>query len=60
MDFHDPAAGGQLLKMPGDERAEQDRGYPGLGDAVGNGQPRITDCGQLIGWLPLSVPAASR
>jgi hypothetical protein len=33
--------------VPGDERAEQDRGHPGLGDAVGDSQPRITECGPV-------------
>jgi len=31
--------------MVGDEGAEQYGGHPGLGDSVGDGEPRVKECG---------------
>ena len=42
MDFSDIAAGMQAVQVLRDERAQQDGRHPGLGDAMGDRQPRIT------------------
>lgn len=47
MNVPDPAAGREVVKMPGDERAEQDRGQAGLGGAMGDGQPGSTERGPV-------------
>jgi hypothetical protein len=56
-----PMMRGRLVSQlrPLEVRAEQEDGHTQLGDAVGNGQPRVAESGQSIGWLPLSAPAAS-
>src|SRR5215468_9623942 len=45
VDIAAPPAGGKVPEMVGDEGAKQYRGHPGLGDAVGDGEPRVQECG---------------
>lgn len=44
MDFPDPATGGQPFQMLRNERAQQYRRHPTLGNAVRNGQPCVAKC----------------